>query len=392
MNAVKHFLGNYSENFAAALVLWPVLSFMLTLPILAYLYHRDGRLRFGTFVGAYLTVLYVCGLGCFTLYPLPQGDAGLGITYGVAPNFNPMNFMNDIAKDGLKAVFQLAFNVVFFMPLGFIAGRLLRLRFLPSVLLGLAASLLIEVSQLTGLFGIYPYAYRCCDVDDVITNTLGAALGWVCAWLLGRVVPPGQLADAEPTEHPGFVRRCVALWIDLVIVWLVAVVPYGAVAVGFEVAGLSPADVSGYDGESDGRPHHQRPGAHRARRGGSGHPLVPRRIYPGRLVRAHDLRDPSPHDGLPRGVLRGALGHPGARLPMGAVDGDHPAHLLPGEAGNALRPHSVGERLAPCASLLVAARQLGAPPEILDEGLAILALLFSAEGGARTPSRCSAQW
>ena len=177
MNAVKHFLGSYSDNFAAALVLWPVLSFMFTLPILAYLYHRDGRLRFGTFVGAYLTVLYVCGLGCFTLYPLPQGDAGLGITYGVAPNFNPMNFMNDIAKDGLKAVFQLAFNVVFFMPLGFIAGRLLRLRFLPSVLLGLAASLLIEVSQLTGLFGIYPYAYRCCDVDDVITNTLGAALG-----------------------------------------------------------------------------------------------------------------------------------------------------------------------------------------------------------------------
>ncbi len=77
-------------------------------------------------------------------------------------------------------------------------------------------------------------------MDDVITNTLGAVLGWVCAWLLGRVVPPGQLADAEPTEHPGFVRRCVALWIDLVIVWLVAVVPYGAVAVGFEVAGLTP--------------------------------------------------------------------------------------------------------------------------------------------------------
>ena len=245
MGAVKHFLGNYSENFAAALVLWPALSFLLTLPILAYLYHRDGRLRFGTFVGAYLTVLYVCGLGCFTLYPLPSGDAGLGITYGVAPNFNPMNFANDIAKDGLKAVFQLAFNVAFFMPLGFIAGRLLRLKFLPSVLLGMTASLLIETAQLTGLFGIYPYAYRCCDVDDVITNTLGAALGWACAWLLGRVVPPGKLASEEPTDQPGFVRRCVALWIDLVIVWLVAVVPYGVVAVGFEVAGLEPFALPG---------------------------------------------------------------------------------------------------------------------------------------------------
>lgn len=31
--------------------------------------------------------------------------------------------------------------------------------------------------------------------------------------------------------------------------------------------------------------------------GGSGHPLVPRRLHPGRLIRAHDLRDPSPHDG-----------------------------------------------------------------------------------------------
>ena len=67
MGAVKHFLGNYSENFAAALVLWPVLSFMFTLPILAYLYHRDGRLRFGTFVGAYLTVLYAVSYTHLTL-------------------------------------------------------------------------------------------------------------------------------------------------------------------------------------------------------------------------------------------------------------------------------------------------------------------------------------
>lgn len=245
MGAVKHFLGNYSENFAAALILWPILSFMLTLPILAYLYHRDGRLRFGTFVGAYLTVFYVCGLGCFTLYPLPSGDAGPGITYGIAPQWAPLNFIGDIQKDGLKAVFQLLFNVVFFVPLGFIAGRLLRLRFVPAVLLGMATSMLIEVTQLTGLFGLYPYAYRCCDVDDVLTNTLGAALGWLCAWLLARVVPPGKLADAEPTDRPGFVRRCVALWIDLVIVWLVAVVPYGAVALGMEFAGLGQPALPG---------------------------------------------------------------------------------------------------------------------------------------------------
>lgn len=245
MGAIKHFLGNYSENFAAALILWPMASFVLTLPILAYLYHRDGRLRFGSFAGTYLTVLYVLGLGCFTLYPLPSGDAGPGITYGIPPQWAPLNFVNDIAKDGLRAVFQLAFNVVFFVPLGFIAGRLLRLHFVPSVLIGLVVSALIETAQLTGLFGVYPYAYRCCDVDDIAANTLGAALGWLCSWLLGRVVPPGKLAEAEPTDRPGFVRRCVALWLDLVIVWLAAVVPYGVVALGLEAVGASALQLPG---------------------------------------------------------------------------------------------------------------------------------------------------
>lgn len=245
MGAIKHFLGNYSENFAAALILWPMASFVLTLPILAYLYHRDGHLRFGSFAGTYLTVLYVLGLGCFTLYPLPSGDAGPGITYGIPPQWGPLNFVNDIAKDGLRAVFQLAFNVVFFVPLGFIAGRLLRLRFASSVLIGLAVSALIETAQLTGLFGVYPYAYRCCDVDDIAANTLGAALGWLCSWLLGRVVPPGKLAEAEPTDRPGFVRRCVALWLDLVIVWLAAVVPYGVVALGLEAVGASALQLPG---------------------------------------------------------------------------------------------------------------------------------------------------
>ena len=69
MGMVKRFLGSYSENFAVALGLWPFMSLALTLPILAYLYHRDGRLRLGTAVGAYLTVLYGLGLVCLTLYP-----------------------------------------------------------------------------------------------------------------------------------------------------------------------------------------------------------------------------------------------------------------------------------------------------------------------------------
>ena len=131
-------LGGYSDNFMAALYLWPIASIVLTLPILAYLYHRDGRLKFGSIVSTYLAVLYLVGLGCFTLYPLPSGSSGLGITYGIPWQLNPLAPLSDIARLGFAAIPQILFNVIFFVPLGFIAGRMLRLRLVPSLLLGFA--------------------------------------------------------------------------------------------------------------------------------------------------------------------------------------------------------------------------------------------------------------
>ncbi len=248
VGAVKGFLANYSGNLQAALVLWPVFSAMLTLPILAYLYHRDGRLRFGSVVATYLAVLYVLGIGCFTLWPLPDGDAGPGITYGVPANFNPLNFIGDIQKDGLRAVFQLLFNVVFFVPLGFIAGRLLRMRFWPTVLVALGTSVLVETAQYTGLFGLYDFAYRCCDVDDVITNTLGGAVGWMLAAAFTMVMPQ-KMEAVDITEHPGFLRRCVALWIDLTIIQLGTLLVWLVISGGWQLATGALPQLSGLDSQ-----------------------------------------------------------------------------------------------------------------------------------------------
>lgn len=232
MGMIKRFLGNYSENFFAAVALWPVASLAFTLPILAYLYHRDGRLRFTSIVITYLAVLYVLGLGCFTLYPLPQGTSGLGITYGVPWQLNPFVFVDDFLREGISTIPQIAFNVVLFMPLGFITGRFLRLGFLSSVLIGCGTSLLIEAAQGTGLFGIYPYAYRMADIDDVLYNTTGALLGWLAARASRAIVPEGALADEDTlTYNPGFVRRSVALWLDMMLVWLVTLIISGVLVI-----------------------------------------------------------------------------------------------------------------------------------------------------------------
>ena len=226
MGALGSFLSSFSGSFRAAVIMWPFLSFLFTMPILTFLYHRDGRLRFSAAAAAYCSVLYLAGLACFTLYPLPTGSAGPGITYGIPPQLNPLNFIFDIMKDGWKAVFQTLFNVVLFMPLGFIAGRFLQMKLPATLILSLVATCLIETAQLTGLFGIYPYAYRTFEVDDIIFNTLGGVLGWFCAKLFARALPQAQIGTPEITHDPGFIRRIVALWIDLTLIALVAFGPW----------------------------------------------------------------------------------------------------------------------------------------------------------------------
>ena len=66
MGMIERFINGYSENFMLAVGLWPLAATALTLPILAYLYHRDGRLKFVSVVSTYLAVLYLLGLSCFT--------------------------------------------------------------------------------------------------------------------------------------------------------------------------------------------------------------------------------------------------------------------------------------------------------------------------------------
>lgn len=71
-------------------------------------------------------------------------------------------------------------NVVGFVPLGTILPMLMRKnrKFYSIVLLSFEFSLLVETVQLISKVGSF-------DVDDLILNTLGGAIGYLIFWLVG---------------------------------------------------------------------------------------------------------------------------------------------------------------------------------------------------------------
>ena len=91
--------------------------------------------------------------------------------------------------------------MLLFVPWGFIARAVYKMNFRATLLSGFAATLLIELTQLTGIWGIYPCRYRTFDVDDMITNTLGAMIGWLLVEAYMRFRPkssPQNKRESRP--------------------------------------------------------------------------------------------------------------------------------------------------------------------------------------------------
>lgn len=234
-SVINAYIATFSGSFNVAVLVWPLLSLLLSVSVLVGLYRRDGWLPLATVFAVYASILYAAGLVCFTLYPLPTGDSGPGITYGIPPILDPLNFVHDIAEGGARAVLQLLFNIVLFVPLGFITRTLLKLRLPLALALSFAATCLIETAQLTGLFGVYPFSYRTFDVDDLICNTLGGVIGWGLGHLAVKLTHREAEVLPPVTHRPGFVRRAVALWTDAMIIDVCSVVPRLMVVIGLKM-------------------------------------------------------------------------------------------------------------------------------------------------------------
>lgn len=135
-----------------------------------------------------------------TLGGIPTGGFG-DVPEGWAwANLIPLATISQQLVDGLASgMHQLTGNLLLLVPLGFllpIANPRFR-QFRQTHVVAVMVSLGIEILQLT-ISAVVGFPYRVFDVDDLILNTTGAALGWAgwrvtLGWLQER-----KMADEAP--------------------------------------------------------------------------------------------------------------------------------------------------------------------------------------------------
>jgi glycopeptide antibiotics resistance protein len=182
-------VGDQGTNAILALILGSLVAVLLFIPVAAVQYRRDGRLGPADLTVLIVAAVYGVALWTYTLLPLP--DTGDYTCQHAQTQL--MAFAGDIrraaARSGYaglgtpgellrnQAFLQVVLNVLLFVPLGVLVRVITHRGAVVATALGFAVSLLIEVTQLTGVWGVYPCAYRLFDVDDLLTNTLGALIG-----------------------------------------------------------------------------------------------------------------------------------------------------------------------------------------------------------------------
>ena len=185
----------YFETIELSVLFFPLIGLLMFIPTL--IIHRkeyDELHEYRLFV-LYLFAFSIVTAMLLTVLPLPKNITAFCLAKTGTFNAQMILFasfydiseyaktralgwsIGDISQN--RALWQIIFNLLLLVPAGFFIRALYRTTLIQTVLIGLALSLSFELTQLTGIWGLADCSYRLFDIDDLLTNTLGAGLGWV---------------------------------------------------------------------------------------------------------------------------------------------------------------------------------------------------------------------
>ena len=182
---------SYLVPIKAALIIFPFLALLITLPYIIYEYHHYGSVNKLRTLIIYSFILYLITIYFLVILPLPTKEEVIKMKV-INPQLIPLTFIKDIIEDLIElkqinilkiitipSIYTVIFNIIMFMPLGVYLRYYYKCSLKKTIIISFLISLFFELTQLTGLYYIYPRAYRNFDVDDLLINTLGGLLGYL---------------------------------------------------------------------------------------------------------------------------------------------------------------------------------------------------------------------
>lgn len=224
-------MGGYIEALEQAAILFPILAVLFTIPYIAWNYHKYGSVLSLRILIVYSFILYMLCAYCLVILPLPTGEAAASLS-GHQAQLVPFTFLGDIARESdavlsqprtwltvfnSNAFLTTLFNLFLTMPFGMYLRYYFRCGWKRALVYSLLLSLFFELTQLSGLYFIYPGSYRLFDVDDLIVNTCGSMIGFVLARIAMRFLPSREELDRESFvrgRRVSLLRRIVAFIYD----------------------------------------------------------------------------------------------------------------------------------------------------------------------------------
>ena len=248
-------MGGYIEALEQAAILFPILAVLFTIPYIAWNYHKYGSVLSLRILIVYSFILYMLCAYCLVILPLPTGEAAANLS-GHQAQLVPFTFLGDIARESdavlsqprtwltvfnSNAFLTTLFNLFLTMPFGMYLRYYFRCGWKRTLVYSLLLSLFFELTQLSGLYFIYPGSYRLFDVDDLIVNTCGSMIGFVLARIAMRFLPSRVELDRESFvrgRRVSLLRRIVAFIYDeiayavlFIVVFLIWTANFGTMSV-----------------------------------------------------------------------------------------------------------------------------------------------------------------
>lgn len=208
-------MSNYLEVIKVAALFFPFISFLISIPFILIEYHKFGSISFLKSFIIFSFIFYMLCAYFLVILPLPERSEVLLLT---TPRFQliPFKFIYDFIKE--KAFVVSLFNILLTMPFAIYIRYYFKTDLKKTILYTFLLSLFFEITQLSGLYFLYPRSYRLFDIDDLFLNTLGGLLGYLIAPLIIKYLPERVKLEKESRikgrNISGF-KRLTSLLLDL---------------------------------------------------------------------------------------------------------------------------------------------------------------------------------